>query len=155
MRIPHELGDEFPDQASLIGRLTKTNYEFGRLAAAYDEVNRQIWRIESEDVCLSQIKSGYIDDAIHLRSDGKEFVQLSERSAVPAHPCPTIDACVPHCSIACTKAGRDEDAARRALQHGRGIPVGPNRSNVQHIRFATGNAETSVDRECPLIEVVG
>ena len=49
MRIPHELGDEFPDQASLIGRLTKTNYEFGRLAAAYDEVNRQIWRIESED----------------------------------------------------------------------------------------------------------
>jgi uncharacterized protein YdcH (DUF465 family) len=50
MRIPHELGDELPDQASLIGRLTKTNYEFGRLAAAYDEVNRQIWRIESEDV---------------------------------------------------------------------------------------------------------
>jgi len=34
MRIPHELGDEFPDQASLIGRLTKKNYEFGRLEAA-------------------------------------------------------------------------------------------------------------------------
>ena len=49
MRIPHELGDEFPDQVSLIGRLTKTNCEFGRLAAAYDEVNRQIWRIEAED----------------------------------------------------------------------------------------------------------
>jgi uncharacterized protein YdcH (DUF465 family) len=49
MRIPHELGDEFPNQASLIGELTKTNYEFGRLAAAYDEVNRQIWRIETED----------------------------------------------------------------------------------------------------------
>jgi len=40
------VGDEFPDQASLIGRLTKTNYEFGRLAAAYGEVNRQIRRIE-------------------------------------------------------------------------------------------------------------
>ena len=49
MRIPHELGDEFPDQASLSGRLAKTNYEFGRLAAAYEEVNHQIWRIESED----------------------------------------------------------------------------------------------------------
>jgi len=49
MPIPHELGDEFPDQASLIGRLTKTKYEFGRPAAAYEEVNRQIWRIESED----------------------------------------------------------------------------------------------------------
>ena len=49
MRIPHELQDEFPDQAPLIERLMKTSYEFGRLAAAYDEVNRDIWRIESED----------------------------------------------------------------------------------------------------------
>ena len=49
MRIPHELGDEFPDQQPLIRRLTKSSYEFGRLAAAYDEVNRRIWRIESED----------------------------------------------------------------------------------------------------------
>jgi len=49
MRIPHELGDEFPDLAPLVERLTRTNYEFGRLAAAYDEVNRHIWRIESED----------------------------------------------------------------------------------------------------------
>lgn len=49
MHIPHELGEEFPDQAPLIERLTKSNYEFGRLAAAYDKVNRHIWRIESED----------------------------------------------------------------------------------------------------------
>ena len=39
MRFPHELQDEFPDMARLIERLTKTNYEFGRLATAYDEVN--------------------------------------------------------------------------------------------------------------------
>ena len=49
MRYPHELPDEFPGQVRLIDRLTKTNYEFGRLAAAYDELNRHIWRIESED----------------------------------------------------------------------------------------------------------
>ena len=49
MRIPHELEDEFPSQASLIKRLAKMNYEFGRLKAAYDEVNHHIWRIESED----------------------------------------------------------------------------------------------------------
>ena len=49
MHIPHELGEEFPDQAPLIERLTKSNYEFGRLAAAYNEVNLHIWRIESED----------------------------------------------------------------------------------------------------------
>jgi len=49
MRIPHELRDEFPDLGPVIERLEKTNYEYGRLAAAYDEVNRHIWRIESED----------------------------------------------------------------------------------------------------------
>ena len=49
MRYPHQLQDEFPGQLSLIERLTRSNYEFGRLAAAYDEVNRHIWRIESED----------------------------------------------------------------------------------------------------------
>jgi len=49
MHIPHELRDEFPELGLLIERLTKTNYEFGRLAAAYDEINRHIWRIESED----------------------------------------------------------------------------------------------------------
>ena len=49
MRIPHELRDEFPGQRLLIERLTNTNYEFGQLVAAYDEVNRHIWRIESED----------------------------------------------------------------------------------------------------------
>lgn len=52
-RIPHELPDEFPAEKHLIERLTKTNYEFGRLAAAYDEVNRHIWRIESEDEATS------------------------------------------------------------------------------------------------------
>jgi uncharacterized protein YdcH (DUF465 family) len=49
MHIRHELGEEFPDQATLIERLVKSNYEFGRLAAAYDEVNQRIWRIESDD----------------------------------------------------------------------------------------------------------
>lgn len=49
MHIPHELGEEFPGQAPLIERLAKSSYEFRRLAAAYDEVNRHIWRIESED----------------------------------------------------------------------------------------------------------
>jgi len=49
MRFPHELQEEFPDLQGLIERLIKTNYEFGRLAVAYDEVNRHIWRIESED----------------------------------------------------------------------------------------------------------
>jgi len=33
MRIPHELREEFPEQAPLIKRLTSTNYEFRRRSA--------------------------------------------------------------------------------------------------------------------------
>ncbi len=49
MHIPHELQDEFPDEAALITRLIKSDYLFRRLTSRYDEVNRQIYRIESED----------------------------------------------------------------------------------------------------------
>ena len=49
MRIPHELQDEFPADAAHIERLIKSNYEFGRLVTSYDEINRQIYRIETED----------------------------------------------------------------------------------------------------------
>jgi uncharacterized protein len=48
MHIPHELREEFAAQASLIERLMKTSHDFGRLAARYEEVNRNIHRIESE-----------------------------------------------------------------------------------------------------------
>jgi hypothetical protein len=37
IHIPHELRDEFPKEAHFIERLIKTDYEFGRLAASYDE----------------------------------------------------------------------------------------------------------------------
>ncbi len=49
MRIPHELSDEFPQETRLIEQLTRTNHEFGRLVAQYEEVNREIYRIESEE----------------------------------------------------------------------------------------------------------
>ncbi len=48
MHIPHELQEEFADESVLIARLTKTNYLFRRLASRYDEINLQIYRIESE-----------------------------------------------------------------------------------------------------------
>lgn len=49
MRIPHDLQDEFRDETALIARLAETNYLFRQLASRYDEVNRHIYRIESED----------------------------------------------------------------------------------------------------------
>lgn len=48
-RIPHELSEEFPADKYFIEQLTRTSYEFRRLATQYDEVNRHIHRIESED----------------------------------------------------------------------------------------------------------
>lgn len=49
IRIPHELPEEFPDKARLVERLTGSDYRFGRLVASYDEVNRNIHLIESEE----------------------------------------------------------------------------------------------------------
>ena len=49
MPIPHELQDEFPQEASFIKGLKKSNYDFRRLAEQYDTVNLQIYKIESEE----------------------------------------------------------------------------------------------------------
>jgi uncharacterized protein YdcH (DUF465 family) len=49
MRIPHELQDEFRNETALIARLTETNHLFRQLVSRYEEVNRHIYRIESED----------------------------------------------------------------------------------------------------------
>jgi uncharacterized protein YdcH (DUF465 family) len=49
IRVPHDLQDEFPQEASLIERMRKSKYPFRRLAERYDEVNRKIYLIESEE----------------------------------------------------------------------------------------------------------
>ncbi len=48
MRIPHQLQDEFPGLAPVVEQLATANREFGLLVTAYNEVNQQVWRIESE-----------------------------------------------------------------------------------------------------------
>ncbi len=49
MHIPHELREEFPEEMQFIEQLVKRDYEFRQLTTRYDEVNRHIYRIESED----------------------------------------------------------------------------------------------------------
>ncbi len=49
MHIPHELAEEFPVDASRIEKLMRTSRAFKRLATRYDEVNHNIYRIETED----------------------------------------------------------------------------------------------------------
>jgi hypothetical protein len=111
------------------------------------------WLLTTGPVCLSQIKSEYIGDAARPGLEGEEYALLSEPCAIGAHPCPTIGACASHYSSSCKTAARDEDAARRIQQHGQGIPAESNRSAVQHMRFAMASAATSVDHECPWIEL--
>ncbi|MDC8755546.1 DUF465 domain-containing protein [Erythrobacter sp. sf7] len=45
---PHELHDEFPNDAEALHRLKLENAHFARLAERHHEVNREIHRIESE-----------------------------------------------------------------------------------------------------------
>ena len=48
MPIPHELQSEFPNSGPAIERLARSQEAFRLLAAAYHDVNRQVWQIESE-----------------------------------------------------------------------------------------------------------
>jgi uncharacterized protein YdcH (DUF465 family) len=48
IRIPHELRDEFPQEARFIEQLIGTNHEFKQLVTSYDEVNRNIVQSEIE-----------------------------------------------------------------------------------------------------------
>lgn len=80
MRIPHELHEEFPGEASLIERLRKTDHDFGRLASDYEEVNRNIYRIESEeeptaDVVVERLKK----QRLTLKDEIAAFLTKVER----------------------------------------------------------------------------
>jgi uncharacterized protein YdcH (DUF465 family) len=80
MDIPHELRDEFPQEITLIERMIRTNYEFRRLAERYDEVNRNIYRIESgeeptTDEVLARLKKWRLKfkDEIAARSSRRSL----------------------------------------------------------------------------------
>jgi uncharacterized protein YdcH (DUF465 family) len=80
IRIPHELRDEFPQEARFIERLIKADYEFGRLAANYDEINSEIYRIESEeepttDEVLEKLKKR----RLKLKDEVADFLGKLER----------------------------------------------------------------------------
>lgn len=80
MRIPHELQDEFPQETHYIERLIKSDHDFSRLAASYDGVNREIFRIESEeepttDDVLEKLKKR----RLKLKDEIAEFLGKLER----------------------------------------------------------------------------
>lgn len=51
---PHELAEEFPEQAELIHELKTKDAHFAKLADAYHEVNREIHRLETRVEAASE-----------------------------------------------------------------------------------------------------
>jgi len=49
MRIPHDLQQEFADEAAFLDQLIKSDHHVRKLAGRYTEINEHIYRIESED----------------------------------------------------------------------------------------------------------
>lgn len=69
---PHELGDDFPDQADLIHTLKTTNAHFATLAERYHEVNRAVHRAETDIEPT---------DDLHLAELRKERMVLKDQIA--------------------------------------------------------------------------
>lgn len=61
IQIRHELRDEFPTEVRFIEQLARTSHHFRQLVTHYDNVNRTIHHVESEeqpttDEVLEQLK---------------------------------------------------------------------------------------------------
>src|SRR6516164_5128896 len=102
MDIPHELRDEFPQEISLIERMIRTNYEFRRLAERYDEVNRNIYRIESgeeptTDEVLARLKKWRLkfkDEIAAILTKLEHRPPLLSPNALPLRHCFLCDSSV-------------------------------------------------------------
>ena len=79
MHIPHELKDEFPQQASFIDGLKKSNYEFRRLADHYDTVNLQIFKIESEEPTTDEVLERLKKQRLKLKDEIAAIFSKFER----------------------------------------------------------------------------
>jgi uncharacterized protein YdcH (DUF465 family) len=80
MHIPHELHEEFAAQAGLIEWLRGSDHDFGRLAARYDEVNRSIHRIESEqEPSEDAVAEDFKKQRLKLKDEIAAFLERIER----------------------------------------------------------------------------
>ena len=70
--VPHELHEEFPEQADRIHELKTANAHFAQLADKYHEINRAIHRAETEVEPT---------DDFHLEEMKKERLALKDELA--------------------------------------------------------------------------
>ena len=67
---PHELTEEFPEQAEKIHELKTSNAHFSRLADDYHEVNREIHRLESRvETASEEYEEELRKKRLHLKDE--------------------------------------------------------------------------------------
>jgi uncharacterized protein len=79
--VPHELGEEFPDDHEVLHELKVSNPHFAHLADTYHEINRQIHRVESliepaSDEALAELKR----QRLHLKDEIAAIVAAARRA---------------------------------------------------------------------------
>jgi uncharacterized protein YdcH (DUF465 family) len=81
---PHELHDEFPQDAAVLHRLKLTNPHFVQLAEKHHVVNREIHRIAAEiDAASDERLEGLKRERLHLLDEIAAMIEAEE-----AHPSP-------------------------------------------------------------------
>jgi uncharacterized protein len=80
MHVPHELQEEFSAHAGLIERLRRTNHDFGLLASRYEDINRNIHRIESEEAPADDtVIEKFKKERLKLKDEIASFLTRVER----------------------------------------------------------------------------
>ena len=77
--VPHELHEEFPEQAEVLHALKLKDAHFAKLSDEYHNVNREIHRIETEieptsDEALEELKK----QRLHLKDQIAAMLAASE-----------------------------------------------------------------------------
>ncbi|MTH96083.1 YdcH family protein [Roseibium sp. RKSG952] len=79
--VPHQLHEEFPDNADQLHKLKMSDAHFGKLSDDYAEVNHEIHRIESEvapasDEALEELKK----KRLHLKDQIAALLAAAENT---------------------------------------------------------------------------
>ncbi len=84
---PHDLTEEFPDNRERISELKTSNGHFARLAEEYNEINRQIHRIESRvEPASENVEEELKRKRVRLKDEIAQMLAGETKTSNDAHP---------------------------------------------------------------------
>lgn len=84
---PHDLTEEFPDDRERISELKTSNGHFARLTEEYNEVNRQIHRIETRvEPASEDVEEELKRKRVRLKDEIAQMLAGGTRTRNDAHP---------------------------------------------------------------------